>query len=236
MSSHPVLSKPGYEDYCVPLSLQGDETPITGVGKIWCRKALLLTWSSLIAIAGGNSSEDCNLHIHVLFEKFVKSTTETHIGTMQAIWLILKWGFSAIWNGTWPSADAWGRKFPPSSVEGQKAGQQLANGYFGCVVQLCGDLDDYASYSDLPRRSSHTKPCSQCRCSFEGALSWLENRPVAQISLLSSHNWKTHSESRAPLFKLFWYVCLQCCHGLDALPIPRMVSICLRKCDFIAGV
>ena len=111
MASHPVLARTNYQDYCIPLSLHGDETPITGVGKIWCRKALLLTWSSLIAIAGGNSSEDCNLYIHGLFEKFIKPTTETTIGTMQAIWLILKWSFTAIWKGEWPTLDAWGRKY-----------------------------------------------------------------------------------------------------------------------------
>ena len=204
MASHPVLARTNYQDYCIPLSLHGDETPITGVGKIWCRKALLLTWSSLIAIAGGNSSEDCNLYIHGLFEKFIKPTTETTIGTMQAIWLILKWSFTAIWKGEWPTLDAWGRKYPPTSAEGRKAGQPLANGYYGCLVQLCGDLDYYASYLDVPRWSSHTKPCSQCRCSFEGVLSWLDNRSVAewQNSLLSPHNWKTHWESRSALFQL----------------------------------
>ena len=204
MESHPVLARPSFQDYCIPLSLHGDETPITGVGKIWCHKALLLTWSSLIAIAGGNSSEDCNLYIHGLFEKFITPTTESTIGTMQAIWLILKWSFTAIWNGTWPSVDAWGRKYPPSSAEGRRAGQKLANGYYGCLVQLCGDLDYYASYLDVPRWSSHAKPCSQCRCSFEGDLSWLDNRSVAQWqnSLLSPHNWKTHWESRSALFEL----------------------------------
>ena len=82
-----------------------------------------------------------DLYIHGIFENFVKPTTETTIGTMQAIWRILKWSFTAIWNGTWPSVDAWGRKYPPSSVDGRRAGQQLANGYYGCLVQLCGDLD-----------------------------------------------------------------------------------------------
>ena len=86
-----------------------------------------------------------DLYIHGIFENFVKPTTETTIGTMQAIWRILKWSFTAIWNGTWPSVDAWGRKCPPSSVDGRRAGQQLANGYYGCLVQLCGDLDYYAT-------------------------------------------------------------------------------------------
>lgn len=117
---------------------------------------------------------------------------------------ILKWSVTAIWNGTWPSVDAWGRKYPPSSVDGRRAGQQLANGYYGCLVQLCGDLDYYATYLDVPRWSNHSKPCSQCKCSFEGALSWLDNRAVAQWqnSLLTPHNWKTHWESNFALFEL----------------------------------
>lgn len=71
-------------------------------------------------------------------------------------------------------------RYPPTSVEGRKAGTQLAQGWYGCLLQLAGDLDYYAKYLSTPRWSSHSKCCSQCRATFEGHLSWLDNRHPTQ--------------------------------------------------------
>ena len=115
MDGHPVLGREDYKTKCVPLSIHGDETPITGVGKVWSRKVLLLTWSSLIAILGGNNAEDCNVYITGVFEKFLIPTSERALGTMDCIWRILTWSFLAIWNGTWPAMGPWGRRYTKKS-------------------------------------------------------------------------------------------------------------------------
>ena len=139
---------------------------------------------------------------------------------MDCIWKILKWSFLAIWNGTWPVMDPWGRRYPKNSPEGAKGGQPLANGYYGCLLQICGDLDYYCLYLGLPRWSLHNNPCSQCRCNYEGIYSWLDNRSTSQWqnTLLTPHDWKTHWTSTCELFQL---------PGVSALSVTMDLMHCL---------
>ena len=76
-----------------------------GIGKIWCRSALVLSWNSLMATAGGASLEDTNLYIFGLFEKFILPASEFTQGTMAALWTLLRWSFDCIWQGKWPARD-----------------------------------------------------------------------------------------------------------------------------------
>ena len=246
MAQHPLHKRKGYKTKCIPLALHGDEVPVTGIGKIWCRSALILSWNSLMATAGGASLEDTNLYIFGLFEKFILPASEFTQGTMAALWTLLRWSFDCIWQGKWPARDWLGNmcfgigalavlnlstknffspnghlldtslcsahRYPPTSVEGRKAGTQLAQGWYGCLLQLAGDLDYYAKYLSTPRWSSHSKCCSQCRATFEGHLSWLDNRPNSgwQNALLTPASWRSHFDSPCPLFQL---------PGLSALSI-----------------
>ncbi|CAJ1415972.1 unnamed protein product [Effrenium voratum] len=89
---------------------------------------------------------------------------------MSVLWQILQWSFQCIWDGTFPARDWRGIPFPRESPEWKKAGQRLAGKYFGCLVQLCGDLDYYAKWLGVPHYGSHSAPCSQCRCTYRGLL------------------------------------------------------------------
>ena len=42
---HPLLSKPDYKATTIPLGLHGDECPVLGVGKIWCKCVLFFLGS-----------------------------------------------------------------------------------------------------------------------------------------------------------------------------------------------
>ncbi|CAJ1368989.1 unnamed protein product [Effrenium voratum] len=176
MEGHPVKAVKDWKGRCCPLSLHGDEVPVQGVGKIWCRSALMISWASLIAIACGKGVSDCQIYIYGLFEKFIQSEAPGIPGTMSVLWQILQWSFQCIWDGTFPARDWRGIPFPRESPEWKKAGQRLAGKYFGCLVQLCGDLDYYAKWLGVPHYGSHSAPCSQCRCTYRGALSWLDCR------------------------------------------------------------
>ena len=116
--------------------------------------------------------------------------------------------------------DPWGRRYPKNSPEGAKGGQPLANGYYGCLLQICGDLDYYCLYLGLPRWSLHNNPCSQCRCNYEGIYSWLDNRSTSQWqnTLLTPHDWKTHWTSTCELFQL---------PGVSALSVTMDLMHCL---------
>ena len=221
MEGHPVKAVKDWKGRCCPLSLHGDEVPVQGVGKIWCRSALMISWASLIAIACGKGVSDCQIYIYGLFEKFIQSEAPGIPGTMSVLWQILQWSFQCIWDGTFPARDWRGIPFPRESPEWKKAGQRLAGKYFGCLVQLCGDLDYYAKWLGVPHYGSHSAPCSQCRCTYRGALSWLDCRSNSpwQRNWLSPSTWKEHWNTTCQLFQL---------PGVSGLSIAMDLMHCLH--------
>ncbi|CAE7237646.1 unnamed protein product [Symbiodinium natans] len=178
MEGHPLLSHPQYRNRCIPLAMHGDEVPVLGVGKIWCRSALAFSWNSLMATFAGRSVQDTNLYIWGCFEKFIVGDDEDAPGTMAT--------------------------YAPGSAEAAKAGTLLCGGYFGALVQLAGDLDYYAKWLQVPKWNNHEKPCCLCRASFKGPLSWMDNRESSpwQSAGLKPSNWKTHWDSACALFQL----------------------------------
>ena len=139
-----------------------------GVGKIWSRSALSFSWCSLINNAFGAKGDDIMIYLWAVFEKFCVATQRTRLGTMDCFWQILKWSFGAMYLGVWPSKDWRGQRFDPNSPQGQKAGKQLAGGYIGVLLQLCGDLDYFQKWIGLPVSTTHARPCGLCRATFAG--------------------------------------------------------------------
>ena len=175
-----------------------------GVGKIWSRSALNFSWCSLINNALGAKGDDIMIYLWAVFEKFCVATQRTRLGTMDCFWQILKWSFGAMYLGVWPSKDWRGQRFDPNSPQGQKAGKQLAGGYIGVLLQLCGDLDYFQKWIGLPVSTTHARPCGLCRATFAGPTSWMDNRPNSpwQATMLSTGNWKEHWNSSCALFDL----------------------------------
>ena len=191
MNGHPLFEREDFRTKCVPLGLHGDEVPISGIGKIWCRNALVLSWCSLLAVAAGRSAQVCMNYIWGCFQKFLQPGEH---GTMEVFWSITVWSFTAIWSGKWPDKDWRGVRYPPGTKEARRSGTFLAGGFYRCLIQLSGDLDYYAAWLGVPRWSNHKKPCSQCRCSFYGPNTWLDNRPKSpwQSTHLTPETWRSH--------------------------------------------
>lgn len=107
-----------------------------------------------------------------------------------------------------------------------KAGKPLAQGYFAVLWSIMGDLDYLANVLKLPRFSSASNPCSLCRCTGTGPLTWTDNRATAPWinCCWNFTDWKNWADrSRCPLFDLpglsVLAVCLDYMHskylGLD---------------------
>ena len=111
--------------------------------------------------------------------------------------------------GLWPD-----RPYDSTSPEGQQAGNLLANGYFGVLWAVMGDLDYMASVLNLPRYSSAANPCSLCRCSSVGVGTWTDNRPNAgwMEQCWTSATWLAwDGRSKCPLFSLPGVTALTVC-------------------------
>ena len=91
-----------------------------------------------------------------------------------------------------------------NSKEGKLAGQDLAGGFSGCLLQLCGDLDYYAKWLQVPRWSTHSKPCGLCKATFKGVMSWMDNRPTAKwiSGGVTTANWREHWNTSCALFRI----------------------------------
>ena len=109
MVDHPI-SKRSDKNKAVPFCLHGDEVPIVGVGKIWCRSALCFSMSSLMATAAGRSAAETNLYVWGVFEKYVLPTEGVVRGTMDTFWMVMKWSFEILMSGRWPSKNWKGEK------------------------------------------------------------------------------------------------------------------------------
>ncbi|OLQ11797.1 hypothetical protein AK812_SmicGene4402 [Symbiodinium microadriaticum] len=112
---HPAMvdhttSKRSDKHKAVPFCLHGDEVPIVGVGKIWCRSALCFSMSSLMATAAGRSAAETNLYVWGVFEKYVLPTEGVVRGTMDTFWMVMKWSFEILMSGRWPSKNWKGEK------------------------------------------------------------------------------------------------------------------------------
>lgn len=91
----------------IPLGLHGDEVPVTGVGKVWCKLALTFQFYSLMAASVGARTLDLMLWIWAVFERLCTAGPE---GTVETFMLIMKWSFGALYEGKWPSKDWRGYK------------------------------------------------------------------------------------------------------------------------------
>ena len=204
MQAHPVQKQKDWKNKFIPLSIHGDEVPVMGIGKIWSRSALSFSWSSMIANALGGQCADIMMFIWAVFEKFVAPSSSNKPGTMHTFWSLLRWSFEALWTGRWPTHDFRGIPYDPNTPEGAKAGSWLAGGYCAALVQFCGDLDYFSKWLGVPVSTNHSKPCCQCRCTFAGPSSWMDNRLNSpwQSTVLTARNWKQHWQSSCPLFDL----------------------------------
>lgn len=133
--------------------------------------------------------QDAHLYIWRIFEKYVVPAAGSALGTMEVFWTTMKFFFAL------PSGKnlCWtGRANHLRGVKARRAGKDLAEGYCAVLLQLAGDLDYFSNWLETPRVTNHEKPCPLCRASFEGPMSYWDNRKDSpqQASLLMPSNYK----------------------------------------------
>lgn len=220
MENHPLKRKAHWKETTVPILLHGDEVPVVGVGKIWSRSAMSLSWMSLIANVLGGKGSDIVFYIFGVFEKFCIASTPHALGTMATIWKVLHWSFQCMYQGSWPSHDYRGVPYPKNSLEARRAGKPLAGKYTACLVQMGGDLDYFMKWLGCPNSTNHTTPCIQCKATYSGDTTWHDNRPESlwQRRLLKANNWRAHWNTTCEMLNLpgmnCWSIALDLMHNL----------------------
>ena len=82
---------------CVALSLHGDEVPVAGLGKVWGRKMVNWSFSSLVGLGSAKSSQ---FWIWGQFEKVGVPGK-----SLEEFFRVLRWSFYWLWLGKWPETD-----------------------------------------------------------------------------------------------------------------------------------
>ena len=194
-NDHPVRHRSGHKEKCIPLVLHSDGVPVAGIGKSWSKMFDIYSWGSILCTDGSTwQSLFLILGMHV-------SLCCDH--TYDEIWKIICWSLLALYHGKWPKKH-WGDSvYHPNSLEGKRAGKNLAGGYFATVWAILQDLDNMASNMKL-RRYSQTMPCNWCDANLS-LCPWSDFRPHAANwinTIYSSADFLTKVLPIHPLFTL----------------------------------
>ena len=105
---HPIAKlNPQQLKYVIPLSLHGDEVPVTGIGKQWNRKMVNFSWHSLLSNVA--SVSDSQFFIWALFDKAGVHEEDDGYNTLWKFFEILAWSFEFLFKGIYPTHDVNGK-------------------------------------------------------------------------------------------------------------------------------
>ena len=102
MAEMKISQKLGYRRRCVPISMHGDDVPITGVGKTWCQLLTVFSWSAMTGL--GNTKEG-QFFVWGCWEKLRKISQNQKEDTLGLFFNILVWSLRWLQLGMWPDRD-----------------------------------------------------------------------------------------------------------------------------------
>ena len=109
--------------------------------------------------------------------------SQVSLRTMTQLMKLIKWSLEALFEGVWPRRAPSGQEWP-LGPDRLKAGTPLAEGFYGVLWSVQGDLDWYAKTLGMAHWRHH-KPCWLCHCvNEETELKWNNLEPDAP--------WKRH--------------------------------------------
>lgn len=94
MVSHPVQNEEGWMSKCIPITLHGDGTPITGRGKTWSKQATIFSMRSMLA--GFAPNRVSQIYLWHIFDHLIDK------GGLKKAFQILQWSFYWLFLGVWP--------------------------------------------------------------------------------------------------------------------------------------
>lgn len=92
---------------CTTLN-NGDEVPITGIGKSWAQQMVVMSWSSMVGFGTTNAAQ---FLIYGLFEKLRAISQDVGKDTLNRFLTMLAWSLRWLLRGQWPDRDVDGLKF-----------------------------------------------------------------------------------------------------------------------------
>lgn len=157
LADHPMRSKRRWREFAVPIAVHGDAVPVLQVGKSGSKSFDAYSLQSLFA-------SGTTLNIKLLMMGIFTSSLATgdEQNSMRELWRITTWSLHWLAMGVWPEVDWFGKKWTASHpAERDLAGKKLADGFFGCVYSLKGDLEQLSLKYKL-RHFNANQMCDLC--------------------------------------------------------------------------
>ena len=160
---HPAILPRQYSmrKWCIPLRMHSDGVVVTGRGRSWSKMLDVFSWGPVL---GWGQTDTMLYFIWAVWEHHVSKVTDR--STYDGIANLLRWSFTALWEGHWPTRDHMGNEFPVGSRAHELShgtDTRLAEGYYALLWVIESDLDFLAVFWNFPRNSSAT-PGAYCPC------------------------------------------------------------------------
>ena len=200
---HPVAKRGTHMTHAIPLALHGDGVSTSGCGKTWAKSCDAYSWRSVLA--KGANLVTSNFLIYIIFGKLLIKS-----GNMDAFEKFqrkLTWSFYWLFLGRWPSRDENGNEYTEGSAEWKQAHNDvhLADGYFGVLWFLLGDLEHMHKAWKLAPPRSTTRSCSCCRANAsDDDKPWTDGRLAVASwvpTIWKNTPWAAAFPDRAYIFK-----------------------------------
>ena len=160
-------------DRCVPLRMHSDGVVATGRGRSWSKMLDVFSWGPVL---GWGKTDTMLYFIWAVWEHQVAKLAE--VRTYDVFARIMRWSFTALWHGKWPTHDHNGIEYPAGTRAYELAHDtvHLADGYFATLWVIESDLDFLAVFWNFPRTNAGC-PCAFCECTnLAGTMPWNDFR------------------------------------------------------------
>ena len=148
-----------FRKFGIPISMHGDGTPTTGLGKAWGKMADGISWHSCLCRAGQSKAN--NFIIIMMLDALLISKAAGNI-TQESMWTEICWSLYWCFQGVHPDRNAAGVLYRPCDPEYANRLTPLAGGFFLILWVLSGDLDFMWKRMKLANPSTAAEPCSCC--------------------------------------------------------------------------
>ena len=172
MHNHPVVvARPQLRakdlGKLVPLGLHGDGVSYMQTRRAGGKSMDALSWTSLLS---SGQTRVTNFLMFVLVKSVAKDWGLDQ--TWPKVWRILCRSMEALASGVWPMRNWDNQEFPEDTLDYEKRGTALADGYAAMVFVLKADLEFLSNHFHLNSPSSNS-PCTLCKADRDmGSRPW----------------------------------------------------------------
>jgi hypothetical protein len=193
LQDHPYANRPNFKDRCIPISLHGDGVPVTKSSRSGANTVDIFSWNSMI---GRGTTLQTNFLIFLIYGNLVYKLDDLR-NANKVFSKTLCWSLYWLGLGVWPTRDENNRP-----IADGRAGTQLADGYYGALWGIRGDLDHMFKFFGFPS-SSALSPCGLCQAN-KSTHPWTDARPTAKwiTTVWTPTSYATHHPDRHAVFKL----------------------------------